>query len=283
MIFSHAFRKFNMCGVVAVISIGIPAMGYAQTIRSEVLQVSDPRPLAAAADLLERKYAVAINYEDPLYVFAGDLVDQTNPSYRLAHPDKRAIVPKGGALTWRVDVDTRAQTLADPMAMLQSLVGIHAASGNPGEFTVKRIGSAYVIVPARAKNESGTVVARSSPLDVSISFPEQRISGIDAVKLICQTVSQPGAIKVTMGVVPYNLLQKKTVLLGANNETARNVLARALDGLKWANPHIVAPDAKLGWRLFYGADIQAYALNIHPVIADVPNPFGGTVRRPVLQ
>src|SRR5215468_1045698 len=50
------------------------------------LSVDDPRPVAEAVKQLQEKYGWVITYEDPRLVNESDLLDETDPKYRQAHP-----------------------------------------------------------------------------------------------------------------------------------------------------------------------------------------------------
>src|SRR5256885_13941815 len=68
---------------------------------TEKLSVDDARPLAEAIVLLESKFGGVITYEDPAYVYSGDISDVTESVRRdldKFEPGKapRVLVPKGG-------------------------------------------------------------------------------------------------------------------------------------------------------------------------------------------
>ena len=66
------------------------------------LSINAARPLADAIKFLEPKLGFAISYEDPPYVYRGDVLDKTDPSYRAAHPNARALNPRGGPIEFDV-------------------------------------------------------------------------------------------------------------------------------------------------------------------------------------
>ncbi len=101
------------------------------------------------------------------------------------------------------------------------------------------------------------------------------------VKLICDEVSRVSRQPVGVGVVPLNVLTQNSVTADANNEPAREVLVLALSGLHWNNPNITVPRRKLVWRLFYGPDVQKYALNLTVATGEIKAPNGGRVVAPI--
>src|SRR5579872_4444593 len=98
--------------------------------------ISNPRPLAAAAQVLELKLGMLIDYEDPPYVSTLDVTDVTaavaNPIWAAAHPAAHALVPRTGTLLISLPAN------ADPVAALATLVQQHSQNGNPGSFAVRQ-------------------------------------------------------------------------------------------------------------------------------------------------
>ncbi len=82
------------CVIAASVNVRLIAQQHVDTVSTEVITVSDIRPVADALLSLERKYGVVISYEDPEYVYWGDFQDVTT---KVRHDGKsfpRVIVPK---------------------------------------------------------------------------------------------------------------------------------------------------------------------------------------------
>src|SRR5205823_621062 len=101
-----------------------------------IFSATDPRPLAKAAELFERRYGIPISYEDVAYAYDGDVIDQINPEDKKTHPDVRALIPKGGSVELRGQAGAIAHTPSDARLMLQTVLDGHAKAGNPGEFAL---------------------------------------------------------------------------------------------------------------------------------------------------
>src|SRR5881227_3524760 len=92
--------------------------------------VDDPRPVAAAIQVLERQFGVPITYEDPTYRFSGDSVDHT----AIPNPTHRAIDPLGGRL------EVHGLPVGDsPLPALVEILRVHEARGYAGRFRVVQV------------------------------------------------------------------------------------------------------------------------------------------------
>jgi hypothetical protein len=74
---------------------------------------------------------------------------------------------------------------------------------------------------------------------------------------------------------------RQTVRISANQEVERNVLVHVLEGLRWQDSRTTTALSKLSWELFYGSDVELYALNIHVVYRETLSPTGDVIRRPL--
>ena len=72
-------------------------------VRAGEATASDPRPVAKAAEQLERLYRVPITYEDPAYAYPGAIDDVTAAVRRgpaAPGPAGRVLVPRGGTISY---------------------------------------------------------------------------------------------------------------------------------------------------------------------------------------
>jgi len=67
-----------------------------RTGNTATLFASSPRPLMQAVSAVD-EYGWAVNYEDPPYESAYDLIEIASPAWRASHPDIRPLrIPRGG-------------------------------------------------------------------------------------------------------------------------------------------------------------------------------------------
>jgi hypothetical protein len=101
------YRAVVATSLVIVLSglIAAQAQEFARIARNgdEVtLSVFGPRPVVLAAKKLVDEFSVAINVEDPVYLYRDDVQDLTSP--RIASFGRRLIVPKAALLEMRFNL-----------------------------------------------------------------------------------------------------------------------------------------------------------------------------------
>jgi hypothetical protein len=240
--------------------------------------VNEVMPLFRAADLLQRRYGVPISYEDPPYEFSDEI---EHPPY-LSH----GMVPRAGRLTVDLSPPLTSPEPSTVATLLQGLVEQHARNGNPGQFKVIQTAAGLAIVAAAVRDSSGALLPYRSPLDARISFPEMERSAHDAVAAFLEATADASGKKLALG--EDRVLKWQEVRIGANNEVARDVLARMLTALHAEG----RPDAdqtgplrgyKISWSLTMTLPPPGYdgSLRLNQVATEQPGPNGTVVRTPV--
>lgn len=265
--------KALYAGTVVVAMIFVAGIAHGQAASIVPLSVSDPRPLAKAAEVIEVKYGVLINYEDPAFVHEDDVRDDTDPKYKQQNPAARALSVRGGQLDFGLEVLADGRGLASPLRALQTVVGAHNSRGLPGSFRVLQTRDIFSIVPDAVKDRSGRLASFTSPLDAKISIPEHEVTGTQLVELICEEITRASGFRVVPGLLPSNVLNNTTVVLKANNQVAREVLVQALSGLAWKQPGITILPRKLVWHMVYAPGPETYFLHLHVAMKEVPDRF----------
>jgi hypothetical protein len=220
------------------------------------LSVDDPRPLAEAVKQLQEKYGWVITYEDPRLINESDLLDETDPKYRQAHPGgMRALTPKGGHLEISYFVSPATGKPENPKALLQMLLNTYATSANPGRFELKQTGQIFHIIPAQAKDIRGRWVHQASILDIPITFPEKERSVYETLETITRALSSATQVRVVVGTIPLNLFVRRHTTQSASSEPAREALIRTLE----------STNQKFSWRLLYDPGMKMLVLNVRSV------------------
>ena len=244
--------------VLFVTIVSVTGKGLRGT-NKESLSVNGNRPVALAAETLEKKYGWLITYEDPPYVHESDLLDVTEKVRRDLDKFKpgqapRILIPKGGELAFEYSIDSKSKRPADSAVVVQQLLDAYAVA-NPGIFRLDRDGQRLHIVAIAAKNTEGVLVPRRSVLDVSITVPEQKRNGLQLLDAFCATVTAASGTRVLLAGAPLTLFHNSQTEAGAKDQRARDFLTRQLDQ--------ISGGPKLSWELLYAADEKTYYLNIY--------------------
>lgn len=132
-----------------------------------------PQPLQQAIEAIRQEYGWVVDYEDPPYE-SYDLVDNTDPGWRRAHPDAKGVTRVAGGLfttTFSVRSDMSSGSSGEEQ-VLEKVVADYNASGNPGRFIVKREGAdRFAIVGIGIRDSNGSDKAVPPVLDTRISLP----------------------------------------------------------------------------------------------------------------
>jgi hypothetical protein len=246
----------------------IPVIDGVVLRQNGVFDVTDPRPLQQAAELLERKLGVPISYEDPVWASSRDTVQASrlpdNREVVARQPNwKGNLVPRGGTVTVVVPTTPEAKQAINPAYLIQAVISSYEACGNSAQFTVVRFGeNEFSIVPTKGEDKAGRLVDQVSPLDLKISFPEEERSLPATVDLISLAI---GVRPIRFDSSPDAYSRAPRVRVGAENEPAREVLARALR---------IPGGTKLSFHLNYMPDVQFYVIGLNPVRVEVATPGG---------
>jgi hypothetical protein len=258
------YPLFLLCSLlVALVVVAIPpvvasSMHEPDKVR---LSVNGPRPVALAAEMLEKSYGWIVTYEDPPFTHDSDLLVVTETVRRDLDKFKpgeapKVFVPRGGKLALDFDVEPATQRPAAADLVIQQLLDTYNVDG-PGTFRLERNGQRLHIIGASAKNKDGVWTAHQSVLDALITIPPQKRTGMMLLQAFCAAVSEASHTPVFVGMVPLNFFARYETEAGANNQNARDFLLTQLDQ--------VTGRARLSWQLLYDSNRKTYLMNIHSV------------------
>ena len=221
------------------------------------IDVSEPRPLAAAVRMVESRHALVITYEDPVYVHGADLADVTAEVVKdlesfAPGEAPRVLVPRPGRIRATYPVSERTDMPLDPLASVQALVDAHASAGNPGRFRVIRAGGVLHVAPAEARNRSGAWRPHGSVLDTRISMQAEQEPLLEVVIGFCDRLSEKSGVSFQPGMV---MLQNRPISITAVAQPARDVLLEIL----------ATTGGKYSWLALYDPIMETYFLSVHRV------------------
>lgn len=225
---------------------------------SATVSANSPRPLAQALTALSEEYALVIDFEDPPYYSKYDLVDDTAPEWRAAHPKAKGVTVIGGdGFQTRLPDNLNADSSsAEEEHILDRVTSDYNTSGNPGRFSVRNEGDGrFAIVGISVKDESGQDEAKSPILDTPISVPADTRDALTTIHVILNALTAKTQTKVIAGMLALNPLHQAQVTVGGENIPARILLLQTLSAAK----------IKLYWHLYYDNGVKMFALNVLPL------------------
>jgi len=226
----------------------------------ERLSVDNGRPLAQAILMLEKRFRTVITYEDPPYVYHGDIEDVTESTRRDLDkypPGKapRVFFPKGGRLEFVIV--QRPDGSPDARGTLEKLVSEYASTIPAARFRIEKTANAFHAIPISARNPAGRLSSQRPVLDAAITLPAKERNGVQAIRDFCAEVSRITHTHVVQGTIPTNLANYQHTYSFPRATNARIVLTQILKSFEGAPP--------LSWRLLYDPTMKMFVLNIHSV------------------
>jgi len=136
--------------------------------------------------------------------------------------------------------------------LIEHLKGLESALG---ERAVTDVFNLLHVVPLSIRNAGGDWVESSSILRHRISITPADRNAVEMLNEICEALSRAAGSKVGFASGPLRALYASRTSQGANNEPARDVLMRTLEGA----------GGSMTWKLLFAPDVRMYALNIEPL------------------
>jgi hypothetical protein len=220
---------------------------------------NSPRPLAQAVTALREECAWVIDFEDPPYYSKYDLVDDTAPQWRAAHPTAKGVTAIAGDTfqTQFPENPDAATSLAEEEHILDRVVLDYNASTNPGRFSIRNEGDGrFAVVGTYVKDENGQDQAVSPILDTPISVQADTRDALTTIHIILKALSAKSQIQVVPGLLALNALHQTQVTVGGENIPAGTLLLQTLSAAK----------IKLYWDLYYDHDVNKYAFSVLPLV-----------------
>jgi hypothetical protein len=211
-------------------SIVLAAQGgqeFAYVVRNgeqATLSVFGPRPVDLAASKLADEFGVAVNVEDPLYIYRGDVQDTG-----VTRLGKRLLAPKASLLEMSVDLRPDGSP-RDVRQVLQDLVDT-ANAQLPFLYRIDRDGDAFTLVATRTHDEQGRLISLTPVLDRRITIPFGSRHPFEHIELFDRILTAVSGVRVTTSNRVEGNLDTPGLEFGAQDEPARNVLRRLLQML----------------------------------------------------
>ena len=226
--------------VMLCISVGEPMiLAQSPTRSSEV--ISAPRPLVEVADRLQEMYAVPVTYEDPLWVWPGELEQMghdTSGQY-LVVKTRSVFLPA---------VNPGDQPLG---AVLEQVVERFNNETDGPQFRVARSPVGWHIVATKAYDANGKLLPARNLLDGNINVVIAKRNARGHFSAICDSLSHLSGIKVEFDATLLDLDRLYGAVppefeWGASQMPAREALTDLLE----------RSATSLTWRLMFQASAR---------------------------
>jgi hypothetical protein len=241
----------------------LTAYAQAQTAPKN-LQVTDRRPVEAAVLELTSHYPVVITYEDPQFMYAGDVEDLTDQA-RKKYPDARGLIgPRVRTLRANYEVSQETGELASVSGALASIVNAKNADAVGGRFKFLQIGDVYHVIPTEIRDSTGAWIKQTSILDVRITLKTGELNGAELLEAILGQVSEASGKQVGLGIEGLaNTFSAYRGSIDIKDEPARDALVNALHAMS----------GRIGWVLHYvPADMNYFfgvTLAVEPPLKEI--------------
>jgi hypothetical protein len=228
-----------------------------QTTTEAATILTAPTEVNAVGELVAR-YPYIINFEGPRYVYEGDFEDMPEQYRRPGKPIERMVKLNPTTLS----IPTGAMTRGQMAEILGQLVEqANASSG--GHFRLEQVGDTFNIVATEVRDANGTWTTQASLFDARITIPAQERSAYEMLRTIFDAVgaanhTQLGLHDTRPG--PLAEFERIHAVQGANDEVARDVLARTLG----------QASRRFAWRTGYDRVTNKYYVTILVVGSKAP-------------
>lgn len=251
-------------------------------VQKSTRNITSPRPVYDMCDMLESMYGLPVTYEDPVYVWAGDLT-QKPPHPGLYLKERSVNIPMATGTNL---VGTKLQ--AGEIGRILELY--HQQSDGP-RFRILASRWGYHILPQQVRDRGGKYLDVTSPLDKPVEVAVAERTASEHFKVLCDALTKAAGTMVKPlsnsleaayainGVVPSRLATESDIVnalfaWGAKGVTGREALISFLE----------LSGTTLTWRLWSNPEPwdQYYILIVKPISVRVTDTDGNIVERMLL-
>ncbi len=189
-----------------------------------------PVPLIQAISAIREEYGWRIDWEEAPCYSRFDVVDDTGPKWRAAHPDAKGVTRRAGGLFASTFPEPAGASTAGESDALAKVIGDYNSTDNPGKYSL-RLGAdgQFAVVGTRVRDETGALREVRPLLDTPLTIEKKARSAYDTVSAILLALSWAAGKNVIVMSVPNNLFRDAEVTVGGNKVAARRLLREALD------------------------------------------------------
>jgi len=271
------------CATLALVAL--IQLGGQEASKLEKIRVSGSRPLSEAADWLEKRFGIPVNYEDPKYLSASNIQDITDEvvsaAARQTNPAVRVLVPRRAQVEIVTPLPSGTPTQERLLELASSVVSEHNRSGNPGTFRAISSTGTISVVPAWDSDLASGQMHAAPLLDTVIRLNATQGMTLETLRDVLKALEQASGTKVLIGMVPQNLLHATVTAADAGEAPARDILTRMIRQMRWKDARLSGDIPRMSWRLYYDPGNPSFVLNLHVVMAESKSIEGETILSPV--
>lgn len=232
----------------------------------ETVTAYDSLPLFQAIYAVRLEYGWVVNWESAPGYSRFDLVDDTGPKWRAAHPGAKGVTrPAGGSFTATFPEPKESDPDSERL-VLARLIEQYNVTGNPGKYAL--LSDAYghlTVIGTKVTDETGALQRVAPLLDTPVILPKATRDVDATIESILAALQSASGKKVIFGAVSRSLFRTTQVTIGGQEAPARELLQEALAGTKQA----------VEYDLLFNADAPVYILNVSPQLREEGDGLGG--------
>lgn len=223
-------------------------------------------PLFQALYAVRLEYGWQINWEEAPCFSHFDLVDDTGPKWRAAHPGEKGVTRPAGGLFTATFPEPKPPDPDAERFVFARLIQEYNATDNPGRY-VLRVGSdgQLTVVGTEVRDETGALQEISPLLDTPITLAKAPRTVYDTIKYILGALRSATGTEVLLGAASSSLFRTTQSTVGGEGVPARQLLKQALSSTK----------LPIQYDLGFNPDVPVYILNVSSATREEDDGFGG--------
>lgn len=177
-------------GILIAAHFTILSIFYAENVFAQSPRIIEKRarPLADAAELLQKQYGIPITYEDPILKWSGDIERTQYPTGTWR------ILPKSRSFSIPIEATSNFTPLLDSELLNKVIDAYHMQTDGP-RFKVWESSFGLHIIPTRVRAADGQFVEAKPLLDVHITVPIAKRTPGQHFNAICEAVTTAAGVK----------------------------------------------------------------------------------------
>jgi len=224
------------------------------------------RPLKESAQAIALEYGLLVDYEDPGYQSSYDRADDTDPTWRAAHPSEPDVTTIAGKhFESEFTPITDAKNAGQLKASFSKLLTDYNGSANPGHFKlITNTAGRVSIIGDGIRDDKGLVIPTNPILDSPVTLTGTEGNIYLALMSVMKQVSSQTGFKMNPGTLPLNLVMQSQSTARGQQISARDAIIRIMD----------SSSKKLIYALLYDPDTKTYYLSMTIAAKATIGPYG---------